>query len=61
MPDKGNNDKLTVIDHKTGDIIEAQLIKSRKRTFIYAQNSFFCTKFYIVEQIIIRLSFKPKL
>jgi hypothetical protein len=31
IPDKQNTDKLTVIDQKTGNIINAELVKSRKR------------------------------
>ena len=30
IPDKQNTDKLTVIDQKTGNIIDAELVKSRK-------------------------------
>ncbi len=30
IPDKQNEDKLTVIDRKTGNIIDAELVKSRK-------------------------------
>ena len=31
IPDKQNTNKLTVIDQKTGNIIDAELVKSRKR------------------------------
>ena len=32
IPDKQNKDKLTVIDRKTGNVIDAQKVKSRKKT-----------------------------